>query len=135
VVYCPVTEDIYSAFDGLLHKNGKPMTSPKINEPLVGACSNFHKDKSLDEFFTRNNIANVQAIGSSLKFCLLAEGVLDIYPRFGPTSQWDTAAGQAISEAVGCAVVNAQSGQPLKYGALPIKNPSFVAFKKKLTWI
>ena len=67
------------------------------------------------------------AAGSSLKFCRLAEGRADIYPRLGPTCQWDTAAGQAVLEQAGGVVLDAQ-GQPLRYGLhRPILNPHFVA--------
>lgn len=67
------------------------------------------------------------AAGSSLKFCRIAEGAADIYPRFGPTSQWDTAAAQAVLEVAGGAVTDLQ-GKPLRYGLdRPVLNPEFVA--------
>ena len=67
------------------------------------------------------------AAGSSLKFCRLAEGEADLYPRFAPTSQWDTAAGQAVLQMAGGAVLGADR-QPLRYGMeLPVLNPYFVA--------
>jgi 3'(2'), 5'-bisphosphate nucleotidase len=67
------------------------------------------------------------AAGSSLKFCRLAQGQADIYPRIGPTSQWDTAAGQAVLEEAGGAVLDPE-GRPLAYGLLrPVLNPNFVA--------
>lgn len=68
------------------------------------------------------------ATGSSLKFCRIAEGAADVYPRFGPTSQWDTAAGQCVLEQAGGKVVDAQ-GQRLRYGLdLPLLNGDFVAW-------
>jgi 3'-phosphoadenosine 5'-phosphosulfate (PAPS) 3'-phosphatase len=67
------------------------------------------------------------AIGSSLKFCRVAQGEADIYPRFGPTSQWDTAAAQCVLEIAGGCVVDLQ-GQSLAYGfARPLINPAFLA--------
>ncbi|MBE7941993.1 MULTISPECIES: 3'(2'),5'-bisphosphate nucleotidase CysQ [Ramlibacter] len=67
------------------------------------------------------------AAGSSLKFCRLAEGAADAYPRFGPTCQWDTAAGQAVLEAAGGRVLD-PAGQPLRYGlSRPILNTDFLA--------
>lgn len=67
------------------------------------------------------------AAGSSLKFCRIAQGQADIYPRFGPTSQWDTAAAQCVLEAAGGAVLDLQ-GQRLRYGLeRPVLNPEFVA--------
>lgn len=67
------------------------------------------------------------AAGSSLKFCRIAEGLADVYPRLGPTSQWDTAAAHAVLEAAGGAVFDPK-GQPLRYGLdRPVLNPFFVA--------
>ena len=66
-------------------------------------------------------------MGSSLKFCLVAEGEADFYPRLGPTSEWDTAAAQAVVEAAGGAVLDLQ-GQPLRYNTGPgVLNPFFIA--------
>ena len=65
--------------------------------------------------------------GSSLKFCLVAEGRADIYPRFGPTSEWDTAAGQAIVTASGGSVVAQETGRPLVYNKQDLLNPWFLA--------
>lgn len=71
---------------------------------------------------------NFLAAGSSLKFCRLAEGQADLYPRFGPTSQWDTAAAQCVLEVAGGAVTDLQ-GQPLRYGLeREMLNPEFMAF-------
>jgi 3'(2'), 5'-bisphosphate nucleotidase len=71
------------------------------------------------------------AAGSSLKFCRLAEGQADVYPRLGPTSQWDTAAGQAVLECAGGAVLDA-SGSDLRYGLQrPILNPDFIALAQR----
>ena len=67
------------------------------------------------------------AAGSSLKFCRLAEGAADVYPRHGPTSQWDTAAAQAVLEIAGGAVLDPQ-GKDLRYGLeRPVLNPHFIA--------
>jgi 3'(2'), 5'-bisphosphate nucleotidase len=68
-------------------------------------------------------------VGSALKFCLLAEGDADVYPRFGPTMEWDTAAGHAVLQAAGGAVVMSD-GSPLRYGkaGAGFTNPSFIAW-------
>ena len=71
--------------------------------------------------------SEVVGCGSSLKFCRLAEGALDLYPRFGPTSEWDTAAGQAILEGAGGLVLDAH-GRPLRYNQRDtLLNGEFVA--------
>ena len=64
--------------------------------------------------------------GSSLKFCLVAEGTADVYPRFAPTMEWDTAAGQAIVEHAGGAVLKYETGVPLRYNKENLLNPWFI---------
>ena len=64
--------------------------------------------------------------GSSLKFCRLAEGKADVYPRFGPTMEWDTAAGHAVLMYAGGQVIT-EDGMPLKYGKPEFRNPFFIA--------
>ncbi len=64
--------------------------------------------------------------GSSLKFCLVAEGIADVYPRFAPTMEWDTAAGQAICSAVGLKVNERDTKKPLLYNKDDLLNPFFI---------
>ena len=68
----------------------------------------------------------VISIGSSIKFCLVAEGSVDVYPRFGSTMEWDTAAGQAIAENAGAAVIRYDTGVPLIYNKPDLLNPWFI---------
>ena len=99
---------------------------------LTACASRSHAIYSdLDIWFRSNNLTvadRVQA-GSSLKFCLIAEGKADIYPRFGPTNEWDTAAGQGMLEAAGGEVVTTD-GRPLAYGKPGFGNPHFIARSK-----
>ena len=67
--------------------------------------------------------------GSSLKFCLVAENLADVYPRFAPTMEWDTAAGQAICEAAGLSVISNQTNEPLQYNKENLLNPWFLVSK------
>jgi 3'(2'), 5'-bisphosphate nucleotidase len=71
-------------------------------------------------------VADLVSVGSSLKFCLVAAGEADLYPRLGPTMEWDTAAGQAVLCASGGTVVNVD-GSPFRYGKPGFRNPSFIA--------
>ena len=64
--------------------------------------------------------------GSSLKLCLVAEGKADIYPRLGPTMEWDIAAGQAVAENAGASVLRHDTGQPLTYNKEDLLNPWFI---------
>ena len=83
---------------------------------------------NLDIWFRNEGltVAERKQAGSSLKFCLIAEGVADIYPRFGPTNEWDTAAGQGVLEAAGGEVVTTD-GRTLAYGKPGFGNPHFIA--------
>ncbi|MBS0518115.1 MAG: 3'(2'),5'-bisphosphate nucleotidase CysQ [Proteobacteria bacterium] len=99
---------------------------------LIACASRSHAIYSdLDIWFRNNGLNVVDRIqaGSSLKFCLIAEGKADIYPRFGPTNEWDTAAGQGVLEAAGGEVVMTD-GQPLLYGKPGFGNPHFIARTK-----
>ena len=78
-----------------------------------------------------NKIEFISA-GSSLKFCLIAEGLADIYPRFGPTMEWDTAAGQIIVEQANGKVLNRETKKPLTYNKENLLNPWFIVGKEEL---
>lgn len=83
-------------------------------------------------FFKNAGVSEAQPTGSSLKFCLIAQGRADIYARFGPTNEWDTAAGQAILASAGGAVVTME-GEPLSYGKTHTRflNPQFIAWGRR----
>ena len=82
---------------------------------LTALASRSHADERTEAFLARLPIAERQCAGSSLKFCLLAEGKADVYPRFGRTMEWDTAAGDAILRAAGGGVLD-EAGTALLYG-------------------
>ncbi len=95
--------------------------------PLQVAASRSHLDPRTAALMQRIGEVEAVALGSSLKFCRLAEGGMDVYPRFGPTSEWDTAAGQAILEAAGGAVLDPQ-GRPFRYNQRDtLLNGDFIA--------
>ncbi|MCL7715705.1 3'(2'),5'-bisphosphate nucleotidase CysQ [Stenotrophomonas mori] len=97
-------------------------------QPLRVAASRSHRDARTQALLQRMGEIELVAQGSSLKFCRLAEGSLDVYPRLGPTSEWDTAAGQCVLEAAGGAVLAADSGVPFRYNQRPrLLNGDFVA--------
>ena len=100
----------------------KPATAP-----LRIAASRSHRDERTQAVLDALG-GEAVACGSSLKFCKIAEGGIDLYPRFGPTSEWDTAAGQAILEAAGGAVLDPQ-GRPFRYNQREsLLNGDFIAF-------
>ena len=96
--------------------------------PLVVVGSRSHRGDSLDSVLARVGPHEMRPMGSSLKICLVAEGSADFYPRLGPTSEWDTAAAQAVVEAAGGAVTTLD-GKPLRYNERDtLLNPHFLAF-------
>jgi 3'(2'), 5'-bisphosphate nucleotidase len=72
----------------------------------------------------------MEKIGSAYKFGLLAEGEIDVYPRLGPTMEWDIAAGQLIAEEAGCAVLNTGTRQPMSYNKPSLRNDFFIAARR-----
>jgi len=104
------------------------LTSPPSRVTVIGSRS--HMSPETEQFITdlktRYDEVDFLAAGSSLKFCLIAEGRADVYPRFGPTMEWDTAAGQAIVEQAGGRVLRAGSEEPLSYNKENLLNPSFI---------
>jgi 3'(2'), 5'-bisphosphate nucleotidase len=97
-------------------------------EGLAAIVSRTHRDTKTEEYLSHYRVTKLLAAGSSLKFGLVATGEADLYPRHGPTMEWDTAAGQAVLEAAGGSVTTLD-GAPLGYGKVEagFRNPSFVA--------
>lgn len=100
---------------------------PRPAEGLVAIASRSHRDAETDAWLAAHRIARTVSAGSSLKFCLVAEGRADVYPRFGRTMEWDTAAGHAVLAAAGGRVVD-RSGRPLGYRKPGFENPPFIAW-------
>ena len=99
---------------------------PARSRPVI-AGSRSHRGASLDTYLARLGDHELRSVGSALKLCLVAEGSVDVYPRLGDTSEWDIAAGQAVLEAAGGAVVDL-SGKPLRYNEREgLLNPHFMA--------
>ncbi|MEM7426785.1 MAG: 3'(2'),5'-bisphosphate nucleotidase CysQ [Pseudomonadota bacterium] len=106
-----------------------PMSARKPREgTLVAVASRSHRDEETDRVLKERGATETVSAGSSLKFCLLAAGEADFYPRMGRTMEWDTAAGQAILVAAGGSVVT-EDGAPLTYGKKHrgYDNPHFIA--------
>ncbi len=135
VVLAPALGELFYAAQGLgAWKRGDcgvrllRVASHDASQPLRVIGSRSHGGDALAGWLARLPVAHTfVSAGSSLKFCRIAEGLVDLYPRLGPTSQWDTAAGQCILELAGGAVVDLV-GNPLCYGyERPLLNPSFIA--------
>lgn len=80
----------------------------------------------LEQYRQEHGTVEIMSKGSSLKMCMVAEGLADVYPRFAPTMEWDTAAGQAVVEAAGFQMVTKDERTPLKYNKENLLNPHFI---------
>lgn len=133
VVYAPVTDYLLHAEAGIgafLRRGDEDIaitTRRPATTPLRVAASRSHLDERTAAALERMGETERHGLGSSLKFCRIAEGRMDVYPRFGPTSEWDTAAAQCVLEAAGGAVLRLD-GTPLDYNRKEnILNPDFIA--------
>lgn len=140
VVYAPAIKTLYAggpdgavkaAVDpsGVLHQQTSINARQAPDAGLVAVASRSHRTPETDAYLETLTISDFTAAGSSLKFCLVAEGAADVYPRFGRTMEWDTGAGQAVLEAAGGRVVTHPEDTPLAYGkrARDFDNPYFIA--------
>lgn len=134
VVAAPALGLTYYAADGVgafRREDGgqaQPIRARRAAAPLVVVGSRSHRGDSLDGVLERVGPHELRPMGSALKFCLVAEGAADFYPRLGPTSEWDTAAAQAVVESAGGAVTTLE-GEPLRYNERDtLLNPHFIAY-------
>lgn len=133
VVHVPVQDKTYVGCEGHgadLRDGAEPPVPIRVaatsNKPVRVVGSRSHRGASLDAFLEALGETDMVPMGSSLKFCVVAEGRADIYPRLGPTSEWDTAAAQAVVEQAGGKVLRLD-GKPLSYNEkAEILNPFFV---------
>jgi 3'(2'), 5'-bisphosphate nucleotidase len=138
VVHVPTTDTSYRGWPGQGAWRGRGTHSPvaihvaeRAAVPLRVVGSRSHRGDSLDAFLQRVGAHQLVSLGSSLKFCVVAEGAADVYPRLGPTSEWDTAAAQAVLCGAG-GTVRALDGSPLRYNTrAELRNPYFVGYGPK----
>ena len=133
VVQQPATGALWWGARGLgaFKRNGGADVALQVRKPATAplrvAASRSHRDERTEAFMARMGNVEPIGVGSSLKFCMLAEGAIDVYPRFAPTSEWDTAAAQCVLECAGGAVVDPR-GRPLAYNQRDtILNGDFIA--------
>lgn len=135
VVHVPVGGTSYQGLPGTGAWRVLPGETPRAihvsarsASPLRVVGSRSHRGDSLDGFLARAGAHELLPVGSSLKFCMVAEGTADVYPRLGPTSEWDTAAAHAVVLGAGGGVSSLE-GSPLRYNTRDgLLNPFFVAF-------
>ncbi|EDP96868.1 3'(2'),5'-bisphosphate nucleotidase CysQ [Kordia algicida OT-1] len=149
VIYIPAEKSVYFAitaekksfklnleahnitYDSL--KNAKEITAASETDAITLTSSHSYTNQKvldlIDTLETEGKEVNLIKAGSSLKFCLMAEGKASFYPRYAPTMEWDTAAGHAICKAVGLEVYSLETNKPLKYNKENLLNPWFLVRK------
>ena len=136
VVYVPVTEEMYWAIKGegaFYSDGGEPCklmanSFSMTDEGLRVVCSRSHVNADTQEFIDELKDPKSVSRGSSLKFLIIAKGEADLYPRLGPTMEWDTGAAHIILEEAGGSVLRADSKNPLTYNKESLLNPYFIAY-------
>lgn len=118
---------------GDLDKDKVGITQPiQVSKPdnaaLMVVASKSHRDQATDDYIARYTVRDMTSAGSSLKFCLVATGEADLYPRLGRTMEWDTAAGHAVLRGAGGHVVRFDDHTALTYGKPGFENPFFIAY-------
>lgn len=135
VVHIPVTDTTYSGIPGIgawRAANDRPRAPIRVRSvsrpPLRVVGSRSHGNPALATALDALGVHEMRSAGSSIKLCLVADGSADLYPRLGPTSEWDIAAGQAVVEAAGGQVVRISDGLALQYNKPELLNPDFLAY-------
>lgn len=140
VVYAPAKERMfYTQADGTSVEEAGPFgaaigtlapikVADSDNQELMVVASKSHRDQATDDYIGKYAVKDMKSAGSSLKFCLVATGEADIYPRLGRTMEWDTAAGHAVLAGAGGHVVRFDDHTPLAYGKDGYANPFFIAY-------
>ncbi len=155
VIYVPVRKELYFAVEGVgaykcsgiigleddgvsleqLIKESDRIPLEDVRERFIVVASRSHLSPETEEYIAdlKRKYGSVELIssGSSIKICLVAEGKADVYPRFAPTMEWDTAAGHAIARVAGMEVYQAGKDEPLRYNKKDLLNPWFIVEPKR----
>ena len=133
IIHLPALDQMYRGHSGIAERSVTGASFERIGArtpPAEGGIMTISRSHASDERVKveelGERVQGTMVAGSSLKFCRLAEGVADLYPRFGTTMEWDTAAGHAVLAAAGGAVSTIE-GAPLAYGKAGFRNPHFIA--------
>lgn len=141
VVYAPAKGRLfYTRADGTAVEEAGPFDPVRVgrltplavstpdNTALMVVASKSHRDAATDDYIAKYAVKDMTSAGSSLKFCLVATGEADLYPRLGRTMEWDTAAGDAVLRAAGGRMVRFQDHAPFTYGKPGFANSFFIAY-------
>ncbi len=108
------------------------LTRPRQKGPRIALISRFHPSERQAQIQARYEIESRYRVGSAIKFGRMAEGAADLYARFGPTMEWDVAAGDLIVHEAGCVMTHADTGEKLRYNKPNLANPGFVVRSARL---
>lgn len=135
VIHSPVTDELWWAEKGRgawNSKKGRLSNTRTATTDLLAVGSRSMPSDRMQRLYDVFHISQVDRFGSALKFCKMAEGAYDVYPRFGPMMEWDTAAGQIIAEEAGCKVIDINTEKPLRYGKAGLQNRGFLCTRHDL---
>lgn len=138
VIYVPVSGVAYIAAKGQgafrVEQNGGEfqLKNTRSDEDLVAASSRYHSPKEVEKFCKENNIKEIFPCGSAIKFCRLAEGLVDVYPRLSSCSEWDMAAGHLILKEANCTIREISSKAEPRYNKKSLRMEPFVAWRQGL---
>ncbi len=136
VIYAPVFDELFWAEAGQgAWFNGERIFNRNTRSEWVAAVSNVHSTGKTQAFLDRHNITRVARSGSALKFCRLAQGEVDIYPRISPTMEWDIAAGQVIVSEAGCRLYVMETHELPQYNKPNLVNPAFIAARTDIPFL
>lgn len=135
VIYVPARQVLYyTGNDGKAYRSNGKAEQISVRDPaddgLDAVVSHSHYDPRTEDFLKQFKIRNKKSGSSSVKLCMVAAGEADVYPRFGRTMEWDTAAGHGILKAAGGNVTTVD-GKELTYGKTGFENPDFIAWGKR----
>ena len=137
VVYTPVLEDMFVAIKGEgAHKNDQRIQVNAFNlsdKDLKVVASRSHLNEETQQFLDQLDEPEIVSKGSSLKLLMVAEGAADLYPRYAPTMEWDTAAAQIVVEEAGGKVLIKDSKDPVRYNKEDLLNPYFLVVRELLS--
>jgi 3'(2'), 5'-bisphosphate nucleotidase len=136
IVYAPALDLMYtSQIKKGAYKNGNRIFNRSKRKKLIAADSRHNSSKETVAFLNKYNVKKVIRAGSALKLCYLAEGKIDVYPRFNGTKEWDTAGSHLICNEAGCKIIDIKTKKELIYHKRSIKNNFFIASRNNLSFL
>lgn len=135
LIYQPALKKLYFTDDEgnfCAEQNGHKVREIKReDDSFIAVVSSRNFNEKTENYIRNNPFSEIIAVPSSIKLCMVAEGSADIYPKFGPTMEWDIAAGHALVNAAGGIIIDQTSNQSLLYGKTGFKNSEFLAFNDR----